>query len=196
MHWQALLDKDLEKAFKASLKILEKDPKQWFSNVEAGIIANNLNMPQKAVEIFEYLDPEYAPQDIELDTWWHNYYVHNLYRIGRFEDAEKITHLIQPKFRKHWNYYDRLAEIYVQQDKEVELQALIKEMQTNQMANIEILNEFVFITERYGVKGQKDQQVQWAQKGIDWANQQGVNIDPFALGNLYYAAMAIARKLC
>ncbi|MEM1121749.1 MAG: adenylate/guanylate cyclase domain-containing protein, partial [Bacteroidota bacterium] len=86
-HWKALLDKDLPKAFKASLKILEKDPKQWFSNVEAGIIANNLNRPEKAVEIFKYLDPAHAPQDIELDTWWHNYYAHNLFRVDRFAEA-------------------------------------------------------------------------------------------------------------
>ena len=197
VHWQALLDKDLPKAFKASLKILEKDPKQWFSNVEAGIIANNLNLPKKAVEIFEYLDPEFAPQDIELDTWWHNYYVHNLYRVGRYEAAEAIAKTIQPKFRKHWNYYDRLAEIYVEQDKETSLQALIKEMQDNQMANLEILNAFVFIAERYGIKGQQEKQQEWAQTGIDWANQQGTNLDPFALGNLYYAAnqFAIAKPL-
>ncbi len=197
VHWQALLDKDLPKAFKASLKILEKDPKQWFSNVEAGIIANNLNLPKKAVEIFEYLDPEFAPQDIELDTWWHNYYVHNLYREGRYEDAEEIAKTIQPKFRKHWNYYDRLAEIYVAQDKATDLQTLIKEMQDNQMANIEILNAFVFISERYGVKGNKEKQQEWAQTGIDWANQQGTNLDPFALGNLYYATnqFAIAKPL-
>ena len=197
VHWQALLDKDLDKAFKASLKILDRDPKQWFSNVEAGIIANNLNLPKKAVEIFEYLDPEFAPQDIELDTWWHNYYVHNLYRVGRYADAEKIAKTIQPKFRKHWNYYDRLAEIYIQQDKATALQALMKEMQDNQMANLEILNAFVFISERYGVKGQKEKEQEWAQTGIDWANQQGTNLDPFALGNLYYTTnqFAIAKPL-
>lgn len=197
VHWQALLEKDLEKAFKASLKILERDPKQSFSNVEAGIMANNLNMPQKAVEIFEYLDPEFAPLDIELDTWWHNYYAHNLYRVGRYQDAEKITQLILPKFRRHWNYYDRLAEIYVQQNKTTELSALLKEMQTNQMTNSDILNEYVFITQLFGVRNQKEQQLFWARAGIEWANQQGFNLDPYALGNLYYVTQqySIAKPL-
>ena len=197
VHWQALLNKDLEKAFKASLKILERDPKQSFSNVEAGIIANNLNRPQQAVEIFEYLDPEFAPQDIELDTWWHNYYVHNLYRIGRYADAERIAKLIQPKFRKHWNYYDRLAEIYIEQDKAADLQKLVEEMQANQLANSEILNTYVFIVEKYGVKQQKDKQQQWAQAGINWASEQGLHLDPFALGSLYYATeqFTIAKTL-
>ena len=65
------------------------------------------------------------------------------------------------------------------------------------MANLQILNEFVFIAERYGILQQKDKQVQWAQAGIDWANQQGTNLDPFALGNLYYATnqFAIAKPL-
>lgn len=193
IHWQALLDRDLEKAYSSILKILEKDPKQRFSNVEAGIIANDLNKPNDAVRIFEYLNPAHAPQNIELDTWYHNHYTHNLFRIGRYDDAKRVVNFIKPKFRKHWNYYDRLAEIYVAENQNDSLKNLVQTMEKLQLQEIEVFQLIVFISERFGVRGQKDKQIEWAQIGLNKAK--GKNIDPYTLGNLYFESEEYDKAL-
>lgn len=192
-HWQALLNRDLEMAYESSLKILEKDPKQWFSNVEAGIMANDLNKPNDAVRIFEHLNPKHAPQNIELDTWWHNHYAHNLFRVQRYDDAINVVNYIQPKFRKFWNYYNRLAEVYAIQNEDENLQNLILEMEKNQLPEMEILQLMVFISERFGVQNEKEKKMAWAKKGI--ARIKDKTMEDYLMGCLYLSAEEYAKAL-
>ena len=54
----------------------------------------------------------------------------------------------------------------------------------------EILYEFIYIAERYGVNKQEDLQRSWAEKGIAWMNRQGESetLNAYYRGCIYYFA--------
>lgn len=197
LHWQAILNKDLRTAFETIIKTFEIDPKQFMTNLEAGIMANDLNMPGEAVRILGFIEPEHVDLRHEFNTWWHRHYAHNLYRLGRFEEAESILNFIPAHLRRHWNYYDRMAEIFITRDQDERLDGLMKELLNSGRPPLDKLSAFLFIAERYGAKKQNDKQALWANRGIAWIDEQAerLGINSYFPGALYYMAGQYQKAL-
>ncbi|MEM9887702.1 MAG: hypothetical protein AAF849_17535 [Bacteroidota bacterium] len=189
-HWRAILNKDLPTAFENILLNLEVDPKQLMTNLEAGIMANDLNRPAEAVRIFNFIEPEHVNSSTELSTWWHRHYAHNLYRLGRFKEAESILAYIPKHLRRHWNYYERMAELLIAQAQEERLEQLVQDLLQNSGSLTDHLSTILFIAERYGVQQQTDKQIEWANRGLEWITQQPqtMDINSYFPGTLYYIA--------
>lgn len=188
LHWQAILNKDLQAAFETIIKNFEIDPKQFMTNLEAGIMANDLNMPGEAVRILGYIDPKHVDLRHEFNTWWHRHYAHNLYRLGRYEEAESVLSFIPAHLRRHWNYYDRMAEIFITQGQHERLDGLMHELLASNRPTTDKLSAFLFITERYGAKKQKDRQALWANRGIAWITDKAdrTEVNSYFPGALHY----------
>ncbi|WP_020537583.1 hypothetical protein [Lewinella cohaerens] len=197
LHWQAILNKDLRTALETMLKVVEMDPKQFLSNMEAGIMANDLNRPVEAIRIMSNIDPRHVKPEFDSHTWWHRHYAHNLYRLGRYDEAVNILSYIPPKLRRHWNYFDRMAEIHVAQNQPHELQQLVEEMLSNEWPATEKLSTFLFIAERFGAAQKKEQQIAWAEKAIAWANDQAErsSMNSYVLGDIYFLAEQYNKAL-
>lgn len=197
LHWQAILNKDLRTAFETIIKTFEIDPRQFMTNLEAGIMANDLNMPGEAVRIFGFIDPEHVDLRHEFNTWWHRHYAHNLYRLGRYEKAETVLNFIPAHLRRHWNYYDRMAEIFITQGQHERLDGLMHELLASKCPTTDKLSAFLFITERYGAKKQNDKQALWADRGIAWIDEQAgsLEVNSYFPGALYYLAGQYQKAL-
>ncbi|PHN02055.1 hypothetical protein CRP01_34030 [Flavilitoribacter nigricans DSM 23189 = NBRC 102662] len=197
LHWKAILNKDLRTAYEAIIKNFEIDPKQLMTNLETGIIANDLNMPEKSVRILGAIDPEHVDLRHEFNTWWHRHYAHNLYRLGRYEEAEQILKRIPPNLRKHWNYYDRMAEILIAKHQEERLEDLMQDLLHSDRLVSDKLLTFLFVSERYGHRKRETEQNYWAERGLAWAMEQSdtQETNSYLLGNLYYLAGQFQKAL-
>ncbi len=197
LHWQAILNKDLRTALKTMLEVVEIDPKQFLSNMEAGIMANDLNRPVEAVRIMSNIEPRHINPEFDSHTWWHRHYAHNLYRLGRYEEAVNILNHIPLKLRRHWNYFDRVAEILIAQNQPKKLQQLVGEMLREKRPSTENLSTFLFIAERYGAAQKKEQQIAWAEQAITWAKGQAERscMNSYILGAIYFLAEEYDKAL-
>lgn len=178
LHWKAILEKDLQSAYETILTVTEIDPKQFISNLEAGIMADGINRPAEAVRIFGLIKPEHAPSEFEAYTWWHSHYAHNLYRLGQYDQAFAILEFVPPRLRQAQNYYNRLAEIYIAQTNTKALEQMMDGLLASNVPGEEKIKTFLFIAENYGARQQPVLQKKWAERAMAWCEKTASDYTP------------------
>ena len=197
LHFQAVIKKDYMLAYELVLKILARDPKNFIAAIQASFFAHYLNQPQQVVEISQEFDPTHVPMEYPVHARWFRHYAHALYRLGRYDLSLEVSRWVIPKLRTRLAYYDRRSEVFVAQEQADSLEALIRDMQAHQQPANEILDEHLYIAERYGVRQVPDQQQEWASKAIAWAKAYSGDeaLSDYHLGYAHYMAADFEKAL-